>query len=320
MYYYRYYPGWFSFKNKRKRNVVNLQCVNMCGGATIPNHKNRNIIMFTNARDERHIKEWAAHHLNLGADRLVIFDHKSTLPIASVLKGSDERIDVCSYTGNKMNGLKTMFIEQAIKMALRDKYTWMLYLDADEFVILNQFANFSSFLDTWKEADVIVLNWLFFGSNHLLTSSGTILASYNRSHSRLNEHVKSLVRPDKLTKHIPSAHTYNLIEGSVLKGVDNVTMGKNDIFHPIHMNFSDVPGYVAHYYIQSREDFLWRKMNRSRDDTGGKWPFTLAALNDNNDVLNMLPTLRYDTANKKMMEAMESNRLCHKENLRRRIS
>ena len=291
---------------------MNLQCVNMCGGAT-PNHNNRNLIMFTNARDERHIKEWAAHHLNLGADRLVIFDHMSTLPIASVLNGSDGRIDVCLYKGNKMNGLKTMFIEQAIKIARREKYKWMLYLDADEFVVLNQFDNFRSFLDTWNEADMIVLNWLFFGSNYLLSSSGTILSSYNRSHSRLNEHVKSLVRPDKLAKNIPSAHTYNLIEGSVLKGVDNVTMGKYDIFHPVHMNFSDAPAYVAHYYIQSREVFFLRKLNRSRDDTGGKWPFTLAALNDNNDVLNLFPTLRYDAANKEMIQRMESPGLCKRE-------
>ena len=236
----------------------------------------------------------------------------TTIPIASVLNASDGRIDVCLYTGNKVDGLKTMFIEQAIKIALREKYKWMLYLDADEFVILNQFEKFSTFLDTWNEADMIVLNWLFFGSNYLLTSSGTILSSYNRSHSRLNEHVKSLVRPEKLAKHIPSAHTYNLIEGSILKGVDNVTMGANEVFHPIRMNFSDVPGYIAHYYIQSREDFFLRKMNRSRDDTGGKWPFTLSALKDNNDVLNLFPTLRYDAANKKMMQMMESTRFCQR--------
>ena len=72
----RYDHGWFNKKKKRK-TVLHLQCMNMCGAT--PNRKSKNLIMFTNARDERHIKEWAAHHLNLGADRLVIFDHKSTI-------------------------------------------------------------------------------------------------------------------------------------------------------------------------------------------------------------------------------------------------
>ena len=37
----------------------------------------KNVILFTNARNEKNIKEWAAHHLLIGFSAICIFDHKS---------------------------------------------------------------------------------------------------------------------------------------------------------------------------------------------------------------------------------------------------
>lgn len=36
----------------------------------------KKIGIFCNARDEKNIKEWAANHLLIGFDSVVIFDHK----------------------------------------------------------------------------------------------------------------------------------------------------------------------------------------------------------------------------------------------------
>jgi hypothetical protein len=33
----------------------------------------KKVALFTNARDESHIKEWAAHHLLIGFDYIIIF-------------------------------------------------------------------------------------------------------------------------------------------------------------------------------------------------------------------------------------------------------
>jgi hypothetical protein len=38
-------------------------------------------MLFTNARDEKNMKEWVAHHLLLGFDLIYIFDHKSKIPL-----------------------------------------------------------------------------------------------------------------------------------------------------------------------------------------------------------------------------------------------
>ena len=52
------------------------------------------IVLFTNARDEKNIKEWAIHHLLLGFDYICIFDHKSKIPIKNIFFGHDRRIKI----------------------------------------------------------------------------------------------------------------------------------------------------------------------------------------------------------------------------------
>ena len=43
------------------------------------------VILFTNARDEPNIAEWVAHHLLLGFDKVIIFDHLSKVPIKTTI-------------------------------------------------------------------------------------------------------------------------------------------------------------------------------------------------------------------------------------------
>ena len=49
---------------------------------------NGQTILFTNARDEPNISEWVAHHLLLGFDKIIVFDHLSTVPISSMIKSN----------------------------------------------------------------------------------------------------------------------------------------------------------------------------------------------------------------------------------------
>ena len=48
--------------------------------------KQLKIGLFINARDEDNLKEWVTHHLLLGFNKIIIFDHKSIIPIKSLLK------------------------------------------------------------------------------------------------------------------------------------------------------------------------------------------------------------------------------------------
>ena len=54
------------------------------------------IALFANVRDEKHIKEWAAHHLLIGFDIIVLFDHKSKTPLQTVFAKFDKRVIILS--------------------------------------------------------------------------------------------------------------------------------------------------------------------------------------------------------------------------------
>ena len=164
---------------------------------------NNSVILFTNARDEPNIAEWVAHHLLLGFDKIVVFDHLSKIPIKSNIGTNfNGRLDIIRVEGN--GNIKLNLMERAIDIASNGNHSWMLYLDADEFLNLNKFTGVKQFLEVFKEADAIGINWLMFGtSGHKSQPKGLITENFVRSELRLDKHVKSFVRPSAAVKVTP---------------------------------------------------------------------------------------------------------------------
>ena len=57
-------------------------------------------------------------------------------------------------------------MNKALDISKKGNYSWMLYLDADEFLNLNNFTDIKSLLYEFQEADSIGVNWLMFGTNN----------------------------------------------------------------------------------------------------------------------------------------------------------
>lgn len=131
----------------------------------------KKVCLFTNARDEKHIKEWAAHHLLIGFDKIIIFDHKSKNPLVKIFDTFDKRVKIVNVSYiNKSVKIKLM--NTASRIANYLKMDWMIYLDADEFIILNsKFTGIKHFLSLYNHVDSLGINWLFFGSNYLKKES-----------------------------------------------------------------------------------------------------------------------------------------------------
>ena len=228
------------------------------------------IILFTNARDERFIREWTAHHLLLGFDKIIIFDHKSIQPIKKELTDFGSRVTVLNV-GNMQNPIKLKLMSLAVKIGKYIRADWILYLDADEFLILHRRLQnvhaLLSFYDTF--ADSVAINWLMFGSNYQKNDpvQGTFLETYTKSESKLNPHVKTFVRPTQVT-HISNPHFYHL--KNTLRSINSA--GKqtpnNSPFVPNPISYKHVPAYIAHYFNQSEESYLRRKVLLPMDDTG----------------------------------------------------
>ena len=232
----------------------------------VDRNKSIKTMLFTNIRNEMHMKEWCAHHLLLGFDYICIFDHKSTIPLQKEFQNFDKRVSIirCEW----QNPVKIPLMKQSINIAKQLNIDWILYLDADEFLVLNVFKNIKQMLTIFKHADSIAINWLMFGTNnHKKDPSGTIIENYTKSDLKLNKHVKSFVRPSQVTT-ISNAHFYNIINPLLRVSI------QNNVMNSIHPEFNECPveyfkvnEYIAHYVYQSEETYINRKLKLPTDDT-----------------------------------------------------
>jgi hypothetical protein len=240
----------------------------------------KSVALFANARDEKNIKEWAAHHLLIGFDKIIIFDHKSIVPLKDVFCNFDNRIKIIDAKHYERN-VKITLMNVAAKIAKNLKVDWFIYLDADEFLILNdQFIGVKHFLNHYNNAHSLGVNWLYFGSNnHIKDPEGLILENYTKSETNIDQHVKSFVRPYEVVK-ATNPHYYVIKNPNRMFGM-NKRLTKPFEFNSININYSNhsiVPAYIAHYLYQSEETYIRRKVNLPTDDTG---------IFRNNDVKNI---------------------------------
>ena len=241
--------------------------INMEGSSQLRLMPVKKVMLFTNARDEKHIKEWAAHHLLIGFDHVYIFDHKSTVPLRDEFAGFDKRVIVerCELDVPP----KFPLMHRASEIAANMRADWFIYLDADEFIILNKFNGVKAMLNRYYFADSLALNWLMFGTNnHTTEPEGLILENYTRSDERLNRHMKTFVRPSQVSvAGAASPHSYHIVNPSRMFAITGESM-TNRVFNPTRVPFWSSPAFIAHYIYQSEETYKKRKVSLPADDTG----------------------------------------------------
>jgi hypothetical protein len=227
----------------------------------------KKVMLFTNARDEKHIKEWAAHHLLIGFDHVYIFDHKSTFPLSSEFAGFDKRVIIERCELNVPP--KFPLMRRAAEVAAIMRADWFIYLDADEFIILNNFTGVKALLNRYYFADSLALNWLMFGTNnHVTEPDGLILENYTRSDSEFNQHVKTFVRPSQISLSGPATpHSYYIVKPARMFAITGESMA-NKVFNPTRRSPFRSHAFIAHYVYQSEETYKRRKINLPSDDTG----------------------------------------------------
>jgi len=228
----------------------------------------KKVMLFTNARNEKNIKEWASHHLLIGFDIIVIFDHKSDIPLKKVFFNFDKRVIVIPC--NLESSVKIPLMKKACMMAKTLKMDWFIYLDADEFIILNKFIGIKKMLNYFPFAHSLSLNWLMFGTNHLIKDQpGLIIENFTKSEDHLDKHVKTFVRPNEVLS-VVNPHYYNMKHQECMFNIDKKRMDPNIgfAFHHSRLSINEVPAFIAHYIYQSEETYLRRKIHLPQDDTG----------------------------------------------------
>jgi len=229
----------------------------------IVNRQAKKVGLFCNARDEKNIKEWAAHHLLIGFDIIIIFDHKSQNPLSNVFSKFDKRVIIVK-TSLPDGNIKIKLMNNAIAISKKLNVDWFIYLDADEFLILNsKFKGVKHFLNTYSYADSLGVNWLMFGTDNLINEpSGLILENYTKSCKNLDQHVKSFVRPNEVINS-DNPHYYKVRNPYKMLGLTFNIMTYPQCFNKLltKVPYYISPAYIAHYVYQSEETYIKRKIN-----------------------------------------------------------
>jgi hypothetical protein len=238
--------------------------------------ENMKVVLFTNARDEKNMHEWVAHHLLLGFDEIYIVDHKSIIPLEGQFDNFNKDVKkVFVKRCEKEGAIKDFLICRAAEQAQVAKADWMLYLDADEFFVINleHITNVKDLLKNYNFADSVSFNWLLFGSNyHINEPKGFIIDNYTRSILKFTDHLKTFIRPQEFCA--PNAHRSDVKNMSRAYHGSGVCLGT--IYPPYldnrhfinNIEYYNSIAYIAHYLFQSEETFIKRKILLPRDDWG----------------------------------------------------
>ena len=281
----------FSYKNNNLLPLLN---------ASSRRTDNASVILFTNARDEPNISEWVAHHLLLGFDKIIIFDHLSSTPIVSSIKTNfNGKLKIIKVEGT--GNIKGKLMQDALDIASKENYSWMLYLDADEFLNLNKFNNVKDFLALFKQADAIGINWLMFGtSGHKEQPTGLITENFIRSDMRINSHIKSFVRPSCAVRST-NPHFYIITNPSRYYSGNGTKMPMGP-FNNQPLPFINALSYIAHYYTQSEEEHIRRKTRMLDDGSVNKADCNPEVHKIHNSVVNNQLQNKYSQRTKEFLK------------------
>jgi len=164
------------------------------------------------ARDEEKIIcDWVKHYINLGFDKIIIYDNLSNPSVEESLKNKNLLIEnkvfvfIDKFIGNGQDNIYQECIDE------NKDLDWLLLCDADEFIHLKN-KKVKDFLSEFSEdTATIIINWVVFGSggNKQFDYTKSVFEQFTKreDYSHFwNHFVKSFIRP-KLIEKFGNVHT-----------------------------------------------------------------------------------------------------------------
>ena len=123
---------------------------------------NMKVAIIAIAKNEnQYVNEWIDYHLHIGFDNIIICDNDDELILKDVV--TDERVIIEDYT--KVVGVQQLAYRQTF-VKYRTEYDWFLFIDIDEFLILENYSNVKDFLSSYDDSvQCINICWKHFNDN-----------------------------------------------------------------------------------------------------------------------------------------------------------
>lgn len=161
--------------------------------------------------ENKYIKEWINYHLNLGFDKIFIYDNNDscTEKISEIIQ--NESVEIYEWFDRK--AIQSVAYTDCYNNH-RSEFDWILYIDIDEFVVLEHVKNIKEFLsqEIFSNTNIIRLNWMHFTDNNELDVINNNYNVFNRFKERVKYfkdcYGKSFIHTKLDIKYTISSHGY----------------------------------------------------------------------------------------------------------------
>lgn len=236
----------------------------------------------------RYLEEWAAFHLAIGFDHIVLYDNDSTdaSPALFARRGWPRYVTVVPWPTipphEPQRPAYADFLERH-----RDRARWVAFLDADEFLNLKRHASLAGFLDDYPDVAAIGINWRLFGSAFKSDyEPGFVIDRFTRA-ARPNyykhQHVKTICRPEFIGT--VDIHSPGFRDGAIFVSPNRT---RRDLTQNAEQPYIDLGiAQINHYFAKSRAEFeIKRARGRAalrQDDLAKYRPYSDFIIHDRNE-------------------------------------
>jgi SAM-dependent methyltransferase len=204
------------------------------------------VMLATMVRDDGdYLDEWVNYNLSVGFEHILIYDHKSIIPVEPKWgkKVTVKRIES-----------ELPFQEYIHLSTFRDyKPYWMMTCDVDEFLVLLQHQDIKDLLVNYEEFGGLGIPWSMYGSSgHITKPDGEVKDNYlwRTVDTTEKQYVKTIANT-KYFKNMGDPHFVYSSRPLV-----------NEAFEPFTGSLSESPRQLCklnHYFTRSYEEWIFKR-------------------------------------------------------------
>lgn len=229
------------------------------------------ICIYSIIKDERdYIDEWIRHHINLGMDKIFIYEDINSVSHKDITDKYD-KVELNSilslYEGEERNQIllnsyqdvfqQLMYVRKALTH-IKNSYDfdWCLVIDSDEFIVVDENKNIHDILSQFTDYDLILAQLQNYGANGLIHKP-----KYDKPIFDIFTEKKPYFKLDTQNQAFTKIF-YNLhrFDESLVQGVHKTLVGKwcktdfsNDLDKAV---FKDL--YIKHFITKSWEEYIYK--------------------------------------------------------------
>lgn len=134
--------------------------------------------------EHRYLEEWIEHHNNLGFDTIFLFEETESNSHSEITSKYDN-VSLLKL-GNIINSTQTRMVKTELTKKFinefRNDYDWVLFIDVDEFLMLEDKTNVKEVLVNYNDKSAVLLFWKMYNSNGIIDDPKTpVLTTYKET-------------------------------------------------------------------------------------------------------------------------------------------